>query len=92
MIGDLDSSYRICGRVIKIPISMTSKNQMTVNEITAKFKSLKHFAEAYRNAGKLLVDDQYISWHYVKDVLTGDKMLLDVEKVKDIRVPPRYYE
>ena len=38
----------------------------SIGEIMTKYKSIKHFHTAYVNAGKILVDEQYISWNYVR--------------------------
>lgn len=63
--------------------------EFTVAEIISKFKSKRHFKEAYEKEGKVIVDVQYLSWAYISQILTGEKLVVSVTELKDFSVPPR---
>ena len=63
--------------------------EFTVAEIICKFKSKRHFKQAYEKDGKIIVDLQYLSWGYISQILTGEKLVLYVNELKDFSVPPR---
>lgn len=71
-------------------MSGDSKNTVSIITIMSKFKSKRHFHEAYTAQGKLLVDSQYLSWNYIAEVLTGKKLLISTGQLKDFCLPPRW--
>lgn len=61
-----------------------------MGEISGKYKTVQHFYDAYTAAGKIMIDKQYISWHYIKDILIGQKFLINKNDIANLIVPPRY--
>lgn len=63
---------------------------MTISEIISKFKSKEHFRVAYEKEGKLLPEDTFLGWNYIKQILSGEKLLIDLSQLKDFDLPPRF--
>lgn len=62
---------------------------MTIGEIVAKFRTKEHFIEACRQRGKFVPQELFLSWSFVKGILTGEKKLLSLSQVRDVAIPPR---
>ena len=62
---------------------------VSLGEILAKYKTTRHFYEAYLASGKVVVDPDYISWNYVKEILTGSKLLINQKDVEGVVIPPK---
>lgn len=64
---------------------------MSLAEIVSKFKTKDHFYQAYTKKGKVLPNDLFIGWNYIKQILIGDKLLLDQSQLDGFSLPPKYY-
>ena len=66
-----------------------SQASYLIAEIMSKFKSKRHFKEAYEKEGKIIVDIDYLSWAYIGQILTGEKLVASNKDLKDFYLPPR---
>lgn len=66
-----------------------NNNILSINEITGKFKTINHFCQAYTDAGYLLIDADFVTWNYIKDVLEGTKKLVKADISERTAIPPR---
>ena len=62
---------------------------VSLGDLLSKYKTVHHFCEAYRQAGKLLVDEEYISWFYIRQIVIGEKLLANLKDIEHIDIPPR---
>lgn len=63
---------------------------MTLAELINKFKTKQHFVEACRQNGKLAPSDLHFSWDYVRQIMSGQKKLIDLQEVESVQIPPRF--
>lgn len=70
---------------------MDSSKTLTLSQLLGKYKTLKHARTAYVEAGKCLVDLKYLSWGYIKDIVTGRKHLIDEQIIVAFKLPPRLF-
>ena len=64
---------------------------VSLGDLLSKYKTVRHFCEAYSTSGKVLIEDQYVSWYYIRQIVTGEKKLLNIKDVENIDIPPRSY-
>lgn len=62
---------------------------MSVGELTSKYRTKEHFVEAYTRYGRLLPLRTSFGWGYVKQVMCGEKLLIDKKDGEKIQIPPR---
>jgi hypothetical protein len=62
---------------------------ISIGDLLSKYKTIKHFCEAYKLSGKVLIDNQYVSWYYIRQIVTGEKLLINVKDIEDVDIPPR---
>ena len=62
---------------------------VSLGDLLLKYKTVRHFCEAYRTSGKVLIEDQYVSWYYIRQIVTGEKKLLNFKDIDNIDIPPR---
>jgi hypothetical protein len=63
--------------------------ELTVGELTSKYKTIAHFVDAYRQYGKVLPEDLYIGWNYVRQLVTGEKLLVEQKQLEGFSLPPK---
>lgn len=63
--------------------------EITIGELTSKYKTIDHFYEAYTRADRLLIDKEYITWGYIKNIVEGTKATIKLSSVKKLILPPR---
>ena len=68
---------------------MENSKVMSISAIMGKYRSKRHFFEAYNSQGFILIDERFISWNYIAEILTGKKLLISQEMIKDFWLPPR---
>jgi hypothetical protein len=64
--------------------------KISLAQLLGKYKTLKHAYTAYMDAGKVVVDLKYWSWNYIRDIVTGHKILIDKTATSGMKLPPRY--
>lgn len=60
-----------------------------LGEITAKYRTKEHFVKAYKQAGLVLSNEMYIGWNYIKQIITGEKLLLKSNDIDGFKIIPR---
>lgn len=68
---------------------MEPTTKLTLSKLLSKYKTFKHVREAYSKAEKIMVDLKYISWEYVKDIVTDVKALINEKDIDNFKLPPR---
>lgn len=63
--------------------------ELSVAQIMAKFCTVDHFRQAYEAKGKVLPDNIYLGWNYIKQILTGEKLLINKLDLTAFTEPPR---
>ena len=69
-----------------------AEHGMSVGQLTSKYQTKAHFIHAYTQHGKLLPVRTSFGWSFIRQVLSGEKMLLDTKDTDCIQVPPRLTE
>ncbi len=65
---------------------------VTIGEVISKFKTKHHFVTAYEKKGKILPTSIDFGWNYIKQVLTGEKLLININQLENYELPPRFIE
>ena len=69
--------------------NVKESNVLSLGAIMAKYQSKHHFFQAYTAQGKLLIDKEHLSWHYIAEILTGKKKVITTDQLKGFEIPPR---
>lgn len=68
-----------------------SLTKMKSKEVAEQIKSIDHFIFLYENEGKyFLPPRKLITWHYVRQILSGQKHLLKFEQLKSLYTLPKF--
>ena len=64
---------------------------MTIStyQLVSKFKTLEHFRQAFIDHGKVMIKLRFLSWKYVKDIMSGQKKLVTQDQLKNYVPLPR---
>ena len=63
---------------------------LPLSQVVARFGNIDNFKEVMEKNGYILIKNEYITWFYVVQILSDDKVLLRSENLKDFVVPPRF--
>lgn len=63
---------------------------MSLNELLTEFHTKDHFVEACRQKGKFTPPTNIFSWDFVRQVMWGEKDLIDTQATLTFDVPPRF--
>lgn len=66
---------------------MTSNTPL--GQLMSKYKTKDHFIMAYKSKGKILPREIDFGWNYIRQVVTGEKLLINNEDLKGFKIPPR---
>lgn len=69
---------------------MPDKKEVTLSYIIGKYKTKDHFISAYEQKGKLIPKKISFGWNFIKQILSGEKRLLNTVQVEELKIPPRY--
>ena len=64
-------------------------NVKSLGELMSKFKTKDHFIEAYTSKGKVIPEDLPIGWNYIRQIITGEKLLITQNNLDGFSLPPR---
>lgn len=64
-------------------------DKVTLSQIIGKYRTKEHFIQAYERKGKLIPKKMVFGWNYIKQILSGEKALLDESLVEGFSIPPR---
>ena len=67
----------------------TCRDRMSITELVMRFHTKDHFVESCRQQDKFTPPISAFSWDFIRQVMAGEKKLLDLSRASDVRVPPR---
>jgi len=63
---------------------------MPLTQMVARFGNLENWKEAYEARGYIVIDLTYVTWFYVAQVISGQKLLIRQAQLANfVMVPPR---
>lgn len=62
---------------------------ITSAELVSKFKTKEHFIDAFETNGKVIPTEISFGWNFIRQVMIGEKRLLDQRLLEGFNIPPR---
>lgn len=67
------------------------RKKISVGELISKYRTKAHFTEAYESKGKVIPDGIHLGWNYIKQIISGEKLLLNQVDLEGFHIPPRLH-
>ena len=68
-------------------------NTIPLTQMVARFGNLANFKEVFEKRGFIVIDEKFITWYYVAQVMSGEKLLVKSDVLpENFIVPPRFFK
>ena len=68
-------------------------NTIPLTQMVAIFRNLANFKEVFEKRGFIVIDEKFITWYYVAQVMSGEMLLVKADVLpENFIVPPRFFK
>jgi len=76
------SNLRFAAIYTFFSLTISMDKEVSLGDLLSKYKTVRHFCTAYRQSGKLVIDDDYVSWSYIRRLVVGEKLLIILRRLE----------
>lgn len=69
--------------------TLVMSSKLSLGHLMSKYKTRDHFITAYKDKRKVLPLDMPFEWNYIRQVVSGVKLLIGESDLMGFKLPPR---